>query len=336
MQATKTVDARRIKLIRDNLGLTVDQLQALLDNAGLPMGRGTITKMRKTYREEVGYDPTCRPKEAEARQATRTREIDIPQPSPISGGIDIPESLAKPYTRVVIDDSGRWVVLSDVHLPHHDVATVRAAVRIAKDKNANLLLNGDILDCPELSDHERHKDDVKFKTEIEMGRHFFEWIRSQLPKARIIYKEGNHEERLPRYLARNAPAIEHFVSMPDLLEIEDHGIEWVDNRRIAMLGSLPVLHGHEYKGSGGLKPAKWLYDKTASSALCGHFHRTDTHYKRGLMPDFHGVYTLGCACFLHPYYFRLNEWNHGFAEVEISGSGSVHVDNHRLRNGEII
>ena len=43
--------------------------------------------------------------------------------------------------------------------------------------------------------------------ELETTIQFFEWLRSRLPKARIIWKEGNHEARLPRYMAKNAPAL---------------------------------------------------------------------------------------------------------------------------------
>jgi len=323
----KTNDPARIKIIVDNSHLSIRQIQAILDKASLPLSYGAISEIRRFYKDHKLEQP----------DQPQKRPLDIPEPSPLAGGVDLPESLSVPYTRFLIDQPGVWVVLSDVHLPYHDVATVRAAIQTARNLNANLLLNGDILDCPELSDHERNKSDVRFSDEVNIGRQFFEWVRSQLPKSRIIYKEGNHEERLPRYLSRNAQAVEDFVSIPELLELEDYGVEWVADKRVIQLGKLPILHAHEYRGGGGVNPARWLFLRTVSTALCGHFHRTSEHHQRGLTDTVHGVWSVGCACYLHPKYMPLNEWNHGFSIVTVHDTaGLFNVDNKRVRGGVIL
>jgi hypothetical protein len=103
-----------------------------------------------------------------------------------------------------------------------------------------------------------------------------------------------------------------------------------------MLGKLAVVHGHEFKGGGGVNPARWLFLQAVSTAMCGHFHRTSEHHEQGLDRRLHGVWSVGCACFLYPRWYRNNKWNNGFALTDVSNDGSFRVTNRRiLRDGTV-
>jgi predicted phosphodiesterase len=261
-----------------------------------------------------------------------------PDPVPESGGPSLPDPVADSYEPVMLDTPGRWLVLSDVHIPHHDRRTVESAVEEARRIGAvGVLLNGDILDCGDMSIHDRDPSEPRLEEEVETGAQFFAWLHARLPKARIVWKEGNHEGRLPRYLARNAPALfgAKRLTLPKMLELDDR-VEWVDGGRVINLGRLPVVHGHEFKGGGGVNPARWLFLQAVSTAMCGHFHRTSEHHEQGLDRRIHGVWSLGCACFLYPRWYRNNKWNHGYAIVEVSNDGHFGVTNRRiLRDGRV-
>lgn len=263
----------------------------------------------------------------------------LPEPAPESGGPKLPEPVAESYDPFDVNTPGSWLVLSDVHLPHHDRRTVESAVDEARARGvAGVLLNGDILDCGEISSHDRDPSEPRLSDEMDAGAQFFAWLRSRLPRARIIWKEGNHEHRLPRYLARNAPALfgSKLLTMPKLVESEQHGIEWVDGGRIVNLGRLPVVHGHEFRGGGGVNPARWLFLQASSTAMCGHFHRSSEHIEQGLDRRVHGVWSTGCACFLYPAWYRNNKWNHGYALVEVANDGHFSVVNRKLlRDGRV-
>lgn len=263
----------------------------------------------------------------------------LPDPAPESGGPSLPEPVVESYVPFEINTPGRWLVLSDVHLPHHDRRTVESAVdESRKNGVVGVLLNGDILDCGELSTHDRDPTEPRLEEELQAGEQFFSWLRSRLPKARIVWKEGNHEQRLPRYYARNAPALcgTRQLTMPKLIGTEQYGVEWIDGGRVINLGRLPVVHGHEFKGGGGVNPARWLFLQAVSTAMCGHFHRTSEHHEQGLDRRVHGVWSLGCACFLYPRWFRNNKWNHGYAFVDVSSDGWFGVTNRRiLRDGRV-
>lgn len=251
----------------------------------------------------------------------------------------IPKSLAIPKTQFVIDTPGQWLVLGDCHMPHHDDATVKLAVDEAKRlKVSGILLNGDLLDSGEISFHEKHASCPKYADELAMGNEFLKHLRSAFPKARIIYKEGNHEERLDRYVIARAPALGGVpgLDLPSFLKMNDLGVEWVSDCRIIRLGKLSVIHGHEYRGAGGVSPARWLYLKAGDCALCGHFHRTSEHHSKRITGYQPATWSVGCACYMNPEWLPENEWNHGFATVEMSKDGSFEVRNRRIIGGKIV
>jgi predicted phosphodiesterase len=265
--------------------------------------------------------------------------VSLPDPAPIAGGPSLPDPVKQTFEPLDISTPGPWLVLGDVHLPYHDKRTVELAIQEARRRNVvGVLLNGDILDSHEVSDHERDRDALSYFDEIQIGQRFLAWLRSQLPAARIVYKEGNHDDRVQRYVLSRAPALAGIegLDLPSFLKMRDHGVEWINDKRVIRLGKLHVLHGHEYRGGGGVNPARWLFLRAVSTAMCGHFHRTSEHHQRGLNQKSHGVWSVGCACFLHPRYAPLNEWNHGFAFVTVGQDGGFTVENKRVMGGQVV
>jgi hypothetical protein len=223
-----------------------------------------MSRLRKGQSERpapirVPYTPIGRVKDS-----VRTERPNLPaaKHERASRSRGMPSPHREVYEHLSIDDAGRWLILTDVHLPWHDRETIRLAVRKAKrDGVVGVILNGDTLDYHELSTHDKDPGAARYVDEIETGRAFVLWLREQFPKARIVLREGNHEERLTRYVLRNAPALYGLdcLTTPELLKLSDIGADWVGDRRVILLGKLPVLHGHEYLGSGGTYPAAWLY-----------------------------------------------------------------------------
>lgn len=85
-----------------------------------------------------------------------------------------------------------------------------------------------------------------------------------------------------------------------------------------------------------MNPARWLYLRAGSTAMCGHFHRSSEHHERVLSQKTHGVWSVGCACYLHPRYSPLNQWNHGFAFVRVEQDGWFQVENRRVIEGRAV
>ena len=250
-----------------------------------------------------------------------------------------PDAEPATYSQYRLERPGHWLVLGDVHVPYHDRATVEAAVRQAKrDAVVGVVLNGDTLDSHEISSHDKDPSAPRYVREIEVANQFLAWVRSQLPKAEVVFTEGNHEARLSKYIMGRAPALFdlEFVNLRSLLHFADHGIVEVRDKRVIKAGKLHLIHGHEYQGGGGVNPARWLYLRARSMAMCGHFHRTSEHHARDIGQKYEATWSVGCACQLSPAYAPLNEWNHGFAMLELGDDESFAVRNMRVLGGKVL
>lgn len=251
----------------------------------------------------------------------------------------LPDPAPREYAPFTIDTPGHWLILSDIHVPYHDRATLELAVSEAKRRGVvGVLLNGDTLDSHEISNHDKDPSAPRYVEEVETAKKLLAWLRGQLPGTRIVLKEGNHEERLGRYVLQRAPALFDLegVSLPTLLHLEDFGAEWVNDKRVIHLGKLCVVHGHEYRGGGGVMPARWLYLRTRYVAMCGHFHRSSEYGDRDIRGKEERSWSVGCACHIHPRYAPLNSWNQGFAFVDVASDGNFSVDNRRVHNGKVV
>lgn len=252
----------------------------------------------------------------------------------------LPDPIDRSSQPYILESEGWWLVLSDTHFPFHDNSTIELAIKEAiKYKVAGVLLNGDILDFHELSRFDKTPDDPRYTSEIGMGREFLRWLRHKLPKARIVYKDGNHEERLYSYLCNKAPALFGLdvLTIPNLLQFENFGIEHVSERRVIKAGRLHIIHGHEYRPNiqAPVNPARGLFLRAKSVALTSHFHQTSEHHEPTISGKAQGAWSIGCACNLSPRYMSLNKWNLGFALVEIKSDGDFAVTNLRNIGGKI-
>ena len=147
---------------------------------------------------------------------------------------DCPASLAEPWEPVILVGSKVVGILSDIHIPYHDDKALTAAVtELRRRKIDTLLLNGDFGDYYQLSRWQKDPRKRDFKEEIRLQRECLVWLRRAFPKARIIFKKGNHEERWDHYLWNHAPAVCDLetADLGIVLKLEEHGIEMVEDQR---------------------------------------------------------------------------------------------------------
>jgi predicted phosphodiesterase len=242
---------------------------------------------------------------------------------------------------VVLEDVGWWLILGDTHIPFHDRQTIELAFAEARRRRAvGVILNGDVLDSHGLSRFDKSPDDPRYRDEIEMGRQFLAYVRCRLPKAHVVFKSGNHEARLLTYLKRQASALFGLdvLTLPSLLEMQRHGVEHVDDMRVIRLGKLHVVHGHEYRPGiqAPVNPARGLFLRAKSVALCSHFHQTSEHHEPTIAGKPQGAWSIGCACQLNPQYMPLNRWNLGYAMVQLASRGDFSVRNLRVIDGAVV
>lgn len=239
----------------------------------------------------------------------------------------------------LVVETERCLILADTQIPYHDPRAIELALAYGEERGPDtILLNGDIIDCFAQSSFQKDPREVDFRREKDATNAFLRHLRGRFPKARIIYKDGNHEERYERYMALKAPEL---LGIPQfdfqhLLGFHAIGIEHIDKMRHIKIGRLNVVHGHEWggRGGGGVNPARWLYLRAQATVLCGHFHRTSNHTETDMDGHPTSTWSAGCLCGLTPRWLRYNKWNQGFMYVESNGH-DFRLENLRIVEGEV-
>lgn len=233
----------------------------------------------------------------------------------------------------------RVLVLADLHVPYHDNVAIDTAIRYGLDHQADcVLLNGDVVDFFGLSMWEKDPRKRDVPAEVRAGRQFIKALRQAFPTARIVWKEGNHEERWERYLRLKAPellGLDEF-EWHEVYGLSELKIEHVGDKRPVKLGELAIIHGHEYSFAiaNPVNPARGLYLRGKVHAMCGHFHQSSQHSEKDLNGHVVSTFSTGCLSDLHPDYRPLNNWCHGFAFVESDKAGRFTVQNLRIIKGK--
>lgn len=260
--------------------------------------------------------------------------------SDIAHGMKSLQSKAEPTDEVEV--TGLIGLLSDLHVPYHDQEALEVAARYVADREPDvLILNGDSIDFYQLSRFSRDPGAVSVAEEIRMARELLGILRGMMPKARILFKVGNHEDRLEKYLWTKAPELLGlpFTSIASLIGTDEHGVEIVESRQLIKAGKLNILHGHEFGQSvfSPVNPARGTFLRAKCSTIIGHHHATSEHSENNLNGDAMACWSTGCLCDLRPGYlpFAFTKWNHGFAMVEVEEGGSFTVQNHRIIEGKV-
>lgn len=252
----------------------------------------------------------------------------------------MPESLAKAWEPFVVEGCKKVLVLSDIHVPFMDNEAVDAALTYGETYNPDtILINGDLLDFTGISRYARDPRGPTVKDELDICADFLRHIRARFPKARLIMKLGNHDERWEKMLWLQAPALLDCVEFAwhELAGFKECRVEVVGEQRMVLLGKLVCLHGHELpKGlTNAVNPARGAFLRTSDSVLIGHHHRTSDHTERSMMGRVVVCWSTGCLCDLTPEYARVNKWDHGFATVDVAKSGDYAVELKRIVKGVV-
>ena len=280
-----------------------------------------------THRQQAkkeGFSPS-----AQSKLAQELADVDCA----------IPDQLATPKTQHPMGVGERWLIMADAHIPEHDKGAIETAMEYGKKHGIkNLLLDGDMVEHSQTSVHGHDPEAPSIFAELKGLTGFIKYARQQF-KGRIIYKAGNHEDNLKRYIWQQAPALAGLkcLEFDDLVGFKNYGIEYVDQRVTLTMGKLSIIHGHEYRGGSALFPAQWLLRKTRSCAATAHFHKSDTARGKTVVDAVLSCWSIGCLRSLSPLWCIKNEWNWGFADVESSKDGNFEFENKLiLSRGEVV
>jgi predicted phosphodiesterase len=234
-------------------------------------------------------------------------------------------------------DARKVLVISDLHLEFQANVAVEAALKHGDEfKPDTILLNGDLLDFYQLSRFDKDPTMPKVSSELEAGRKFWTHVRARFPRAKLVYKLGNHDTRFTSYIFQATPLLADIPGIRDGWEapcgVRANKVTVVDDKRVVMAGNLPIYHGHELGGGifSPVNPARGAFMKTNHTVMVSHHHQTSGHSHPNMFHDETFCWSIGCLANLSPRYAVTNKWNWGFATVTIRKGGDFDVSNLRI------
>lgn len=216
------------------------------------------------------------------------------------------------------------LIISDIHVPDQNVKAMELVYKfIGIYKPTTLHILGDFLNFPTLSTYPQDPDyHIKLSEEINEGHSILKKFRKLLPTQEILYYLGNHDDRLSRYLARNAAQLasleiegERVVSIPHLLGLGKLNIKYVEKEH---RNGVLYHHGELVRGKAGYT-AQGNLEKFGVSVICGHVHRLALVYKNLYDRSIFGMET-GCLCNRKPYPYygtMVKDWQLGLATIDV-------------------
>jgi predicted phosphodiesterase len=274
----------------------------------------------------------------------KTKPLDkscvLDEPRPYNP-YNLPESEETKYEPFKITGCKKVGILSDIHLPYHNLEALSEAITyLKKQKIDGILLNGDTIDCFMLSRFMKDPKKRDFKFEIDTLKSFFEKL-DKIFGCKIFFKIGNHEARYQHFLMQKASeliGIEDF-EFANIIKARERGISVIESNQYMKLNDLNGIHGHEYIGgiSAPVNVARGLYLRGKVSAFQGHNHQTSEHTETNMDGKIITTWSIGCLTSLNPNYQPLSKHNHGFAYVELDENGEDYeFHNKRIFNGKTL
>ena len=236
---------------------------------------------------------------------------------------------------------------SDYHVPFHDEKALSIVKAYAKDyKPDYFIINGDFADFYSISRFDKNPErKLVLQDEMFECRKVLYDLKKSLPKkTKIIYLEGNHENRLQLFLWKNP----ELYGMSDLtvqkqLHLDKLGIKyvtadndyWKTTSGHFKIGDMVFMHGdNRLNGASLSKYAGYSAKNTMmslnTSITMGHGHRGavvshETPYQRIV-----GVES-GCLCQKS----GTADWHHGFATMEVHKGKAQNHQFRRIHDGKL-
>lgn len=244
---------------------------------------------------------------------------ELPDSEPWGGGVPpILEPRRKGADEVCL-------IGSDVHAPHHHRGAVGAFLALAREADT-VVLNGDIGDFYQISQHNRNAERLgTLQAEIDATNAIRAAVRAAAPNARILETEGNHDNRLRRYIAANAPALASLRSIDPLrlFAWRDLDIEAYGRPGVRLRPHFLVKHGDRVRQNTGATARAELAASGVSGAS-GHTHRLGQAVGRTSYGPRLEWWEGGCLCQLDPDYIEgTPDWRHGALIVTFSGKSDA-------------
>lgn len=213
------------------------------------------------------------------------------------------------------------VVISDMHLdhletPHYSYKLVKKFIEDTKP--SELYINGDALDFGYLSlytaDYPLLRENKRLVKDFDMMNRELDFFQTYCKK--VVYIEGNHENRLMRFQEHLPAVADGLVDIEHNLDLKKRKILWYPIDKVCFIfPDLIVTHGTRF----GVNFTKNVLEEMQVNTIVGHTHREQMFAKSyEVIKREVRVYGLGCLCDKNPSYQKGKQSGHtnGFGIIE--------------------
>lgn len=222
----------------------------------------------------------------------------------------------------------KHIFLSDLQIPDQNDKAVELVLKFIKDYQPDFIhLVGDIVSFDKVSSYTPDpRNHISLESEIALTKKFLDRLSYHVtkanPKAQIIWYDGNHEERIIKYLFKNAAAManirdeeddDYIISIPHILELKKRGIKHHGYKEETTMHGICIEHGDIARQKGGYTGHAML-TKRMKSGISGHTHRLNHIMQTHSSKEYFWIEN-GCLCNLkfHSPYSRYQDWQNGFS-----------------------
>jgi UDP-2,3-diacylglucosamine pyrophosphatase LpxH len=214
-----------------------------------------------------------------------------------------------------------------------------------------IVMLGDHLDCGgTFNAHQRsytNEMTESYADDCKATNRFLNKIQKRAPRARIHYLEGNHEQHVERWAARNFQNHKDAVGLLDVfgpkavLDLKRRGISYYQRSTQYMglsipgtikLGKCYFVHGISFaKHCAAVHLARF-----GANVVFGHVHRMQSVNERTVTSDGYGAWCPGTLAKLQPLYQHTapTSWTHGYGVQFCAGSGAFIFVNVPIHKGK--
>ena len=214
------------------------------------------------------------------------------------------------------------LIVGDTQIPFQDDRAVAVMMKLAENLPiTHVYAIGDIIDFYAISSHlPNPARRVQLQEELNLGHKFLASLNEVTPNAQHFFVEGNHEDRLRRYIWAHAPELAgtDMVQLPSCLGLDRLGYTHIPYPRGIHHRTLYLVHG-DLVSKHSAYTAKQMLEHYGSSGVSGHTHRLGSHYRTNL-GGIHGWWENGCLCRTdNVEYDNWPNWQQGFTIVTFIG-----------------
>jgi predicted phosphodiesterase len=191
--------------------------------------------------------------------------------------------------------TSRILIISDLHVPYHDVKAWECVLQVIRETKPDVVvIIGDFADMYSISSHPKSLDrKMNFATERDAVNAALDQVRLAAGNAcRIVFCEGNHEDRITRYLQSSAPELGGIkeIRAEGLFKIKQRNIEWVPYRTEIKIGNCAFTHD---VGRCGVNTARQSLLDYGGNLVVGHSHRGAVVYQGEIKGSSHFCLNVG-------------------------------------------